>query len=131
MEEALVARLLGATALTALTSTRVYWNHAPQNVAKPYIVMYRVSGNRDMKMTGATGLVESMVQIDCFGTTYASAKGVARQVETRLSGYAGTQSSIIFDVCILIAERDGFEPDASPDDLHRVSLDFTIWHKGV
>ena len=126
-----MARLLGASALTALTSTRVYWGVAPQNVAKPYVVMYRVSGIRDMKMSGASGLVESRVQIDSFGTTYASAKGVARQIEARLSGYRGTQSSIVFDGCFLIAERDGYEPDASPDDLHRVSLDFTVWHKGV
>lgn len=131
MEEALADRLLGATALTALTGTRVYWVRAPQNVAKPYVVMNRITGIRDMKSSGPSGLVESRVQVDCWGATYSSAKSVARQVEARLSGYKGTQSSVIFDGVFLVLEHDGYSPDDTPDKLFRVSLDFIIFSKGV
>lgn len=131
MEEALVTRLLAVAGLTALTATRIYWNLAPQNVAKPYVVLTRVTGIRDMKMSGPSGLVESRVQVDCYGATYASAKGVALQAETALSGYKGTVSTTIFDGCFLVMERHGYVPDDTPDRLHRISLDFIIWHKGV
>ncbi|MBK8772800.1 MAG: hypothetical protein IPM06_20550 [Rhizobiales bacterium] len=92
-------------------------------------MLRRISGVRDYKLSGATGLVESRVQVDCYGSTYASAKAVARAVEAVLSGYSGTQGATTFDGIFLIAERDLIDDDESPADLHGVSLDFMVWHK--
>lgn len=134
MEESLVAYLMAYSGLTALIGSnpvRIYWTRAPQAVAKPYVTMQRISGNRDTHMQGVSGLVESRVQVDCYGLTYAASKGVARAVEARISGLAFTQSGTVFQVCILDAERDGYEDDATPDKLYRTSLDFIIWHKGA
>lgn len=134
MEESLVAYLKAYSGLTSLIGSnpvRIYWTRAPQAVAKPYVTMQRISGNRDTHMQGVSGLVESRVQVDCYGLTYAASKGVARAVEARISGLAFTQSGTVFQVCILDAERDGYEDDATPDKLYRTSLDFIIWHKGA
>jgi hypothetical protein len=97
----------------------------------PRVVLYGITGVRDMRMDGPTGLVASRVQIDCLGTSYGSAKAVARAVEARLSGYSGTASGIVFQGCFLIGERDDFEDAETPDKLFRTSLDFNIWHKGA
>jgi hypothetical protein len=134
MEESLVSYLKAASGITALIGAnpvRIYWTLAPQNVAKPYVTLQRVSGNRDMHMMGPSGLVESRVQIDCYGLTYAASKGVARAVEARISGFKGTHSGTVFGGVFLDAERDGYEDDATPDKLFRTSLDFIIWHKGA
>jgi hypothetical protein len=137
MEEALISYLLADSGVAALASTRLYWVQAPQNVAKPYATLQRISGLRDTPMDGPSGLVESRVQIDCYaaGTPssggYNLAKSLARAIETAISGASFTQGSTHFQGCFLDAERDGYEADATPDKLFRVSLDFLIFHGGA
>ena len=129
MEESLIALLLASTGVSDLVSARVNWNRIAPPAAPPYVILRRISGVRDYKLSGATGLVESRVQVDCYGSTYASAKAVARAVEAVLSGYRGTQGATTFDGIFLSAERDLIDDDESPADLHGVSLDFMVWHK--
>ena len=130
MEEGLVGLLLNYAPLTALASQRVYWLRAPQNVAKPYVVLQVITAIPDVSHSGPNGLVAGRVQADCYGTTYNSAKGVARAVTNRLSGFKGVYSGTIFDGVFKDAERDEYEDDESPEKLFRVSIDFIIWHKG-
>lgn len=127
----MIGLLLSSAALAAIVSKRIYWVRAEQGATPPRIVLHRISGNRDMHMGGPSGLVESRVQFDCYGTSYLSAKGVARAVEALLSGYSGTAGGTTFDGCFLVAERDQFEDTETADKLSRVSLDFIIWHKGA
>lgn len=117
--------------IPSLVGTRIHWVLSPQKTAAPRIVLYRISGARDMQMNGPSGLIASRVQVDCIATGYASAKAVARAVEARLSGYAGTTGGIEFQGCFLIGERDDYEDTDTPDKLFRTSLDFTIWHTGA
>jgi hypothetical protein len=134
MEESLAALLLAHAPLTALTSTRIHWLRAPQAVARPYVVLQSISGIPDVTHQGPSGLVAGRVQVDCYGDTYGSAKTVARAVTGRLSGYRGTPTppgTTVFDGIFKDAERDGYEDEASPDKLFRVSMDFIIWHKGA
>jgi hypothetical protein len=131
MEESLVALLLAHAPLAALTGTRIYWLRAPQNVAAPYVVLQTVSAIPDVSHSGPSGLVAGRVQADCYGLTYASAKGAARAVSGRLSGFRGTQGGTVFDGVFKDSERDLYEDDASTDKLFRVSMDFIIWHKGA
>lgn len=131
MEESFVALLLAASGLSALVSARIFWGKAPQSVAAPYVVLSRVSGIPDYHLQGPSGLVQSRVQADCYGTTYASAKGVARQVEARLSGFRGPHGTTQFDGVFKVGERDLYNDDPTPAALHAVSMDFTLWHKEI
>lgn len=135
MEEALTLLLTADAGVRTLVRsqgvTRVNWVTAPQGVARPNIVLQRISGVRDTPMDGPSGLIETLVQVDCYGLTYASAKGVARAVEAVLSGYSGTSDAEYFGGIFLVNERDGYEDEASPDKLFRVSMDFRIWHNGA
>lgn len=131
MEEALIAYLLADSGVSALASTRLYWTIAPTGVAKPFATLLKVDGLRDTPMSGPTGFQQSRIQIDCYGTTFASAKGLARAVEAVLSGAYWSTATIEFQGCFLVAERDGFEDDASTEDLFRTSLDFITFHKGA
>lgn len=124
-------RTASENTLPSLVDDRIHWVRSPQGSASPRIVLYRISGLRDMRMDGPTGLVASRVQADCFGLTYASAKAVARALEARLSGYAGATGGMVFQGAFLVGERDDFFDTDTPDKLFRTSLDFNIWTKGT
>lgn len=128
MEGALKSFMLADAPIASLVGNRVNWARSPQGSASPRIVLYLVSGLRDMHMRGPSGLVSSRVQVDCLGLSYDSAKTVARAVETRLSGYQGTRGAIRFDGCFLIGERDDYFEADTTDKLFRTSLDFNIWY---
>lgn len=135
MEEALIGYLIASTSLAALigsgSNARIHWVRSPQGTASPRIVLYKISGVRDMTLnSGPTGYVASRVQCDCIGTTYGSAKAVARALEARLSGYSGTTGNVRFEGAFLVGERDDFFDTDTPDKLFRTSLDFNIWTKG-
>lgn len=117
--------------LPSLVGTRIHWVRSPQGAALPRVVLYRISGVRDMHMAGPSGLIASRVQADCMGASYGSAKAVARAVEARLSGYSGTTGGITFQGAFLIGERDDYFDGETPDKIFRTSLDFNIWHTGA
>lgn len=127
MEEALVALLLGATPLTAITGNRIYWGRKPQNDAgRPYIVLQRIDGAPSYHMDGASDYVASRVQADVYGETYTSSKRAARALIAVLSGYAGGMFQGVF----VDAQRDLPAADAGEvTTLFRTSVDFLIHHQ--
>ncbi|WP_315920436.1 DUF3168 domain-containing protein [Mesorhizobium sp. SP-1A] len=121
--EALLTGLLASVA-----GGNRYWLHAPQGTMPPYVVMQRITGIRDYHMRGASGLVESRVQIDCYASTYAGAKSTAKSVNGILSGYRGGAIQAIF----IDNERDLPTSDAGEvNQLFRTSLDIMVHHKEI
>lgn len=129
MEEALIGFMLANPALVLLVETRIDWQKRPQGDTLPSISMQRVSGVRDYAMQGATGLVQSRVQIDCWGETYASTLAVARAVRDLLSGIRRNLGSTELQGAFIDSERHGYEKDGNAAEaFHRISMDFQIWH---
>jgi hypothetical protein len=126
MEAALIAKLLAATGVTALVSTRINWSRRPQGAALPAIVLHRIDGTPDVHHAGASGLVVSRVQVDCWGASYGSAKAVARAVETAITAQTFTQGAVRFDVILIDSERDDSTDETTP--LFRTSLDLMVHH---
>lgn len=124
MEAALIARLLATAGVTALVSTRINWSRRVQSEALPAIVLHRIDGAPDVHHGGASGLVASRVQVDCWGATYGSAKAVARAVETAITAQTFTQGVVRFDVILIADERDSTFDETTP--LFRTSLDLMI-----
>jgi hypothetical protein len=119
MEEALTALL------APVASGQRYWVRAPQNKARPYVVLNRVGGLPNYHMQGASGLVESRVQIDCYADTYTACTSVARSVKAILSGYKGGAIQGVF----VDSERDLPAADAGEvNSLFRTSIDIIILH---
>ena len=125
MEEALIAKLLATTAITTLVSNRIFVGARPQASTLPAIVVNRVSGAPLYSDDGEDGLEESRFQIDCWGSTYSSAKGLARAVRGALSAFQGTQSPVNFRYVSLDLEQDLQESGTDVSDYpFRTSLDF-------
>ena len=126
MESALIAKLLASTAVTNLVSVRINWSRRPQGAALPAIVLHRIDGTPDVHHAGASGLVVSRVQVDCWGASYGSAKAVARAVETAITAQTFTQGATRFDVILIDSERDDSTDETTP--LFRTSLDLMVHH---
>ncbi len=129
MEKALIGFMLTDTALAALVGNRIDWQKRPQGDALPSISLQRVSGGRDYSMQGATGLVQSRVQIDCWGETYVSTLDVARAVRDLLSGIRRNIGNLQLQGAFIDSERHDFEKEGNAaEGFHRISMDFQIWH---
>ena len=126
MEAALIAKLLATAGVTNLVSTRINWSRRPQGAALPAIVLQRISGTPDVHHAGASGLVVSRVQVDCWAASYGSAKAVARAVETAVTAQTFTQGATRFDVILIDSERDDSTDETTP--LFRTSLDLMVHH---
>ncbi|MEM9085305.1 MAG: DUF3168 domain-containing protein [Pseudomonadota bacterium] len=129
-EEALVARLRAATAITSLVGTynnrpAIDWVERPE--ALPAITLQGFAPGRIYNFDGPRSLEEPVVQIDCWGESYGVTKLIERAVIAELEQQA-TVSGVAF--------QNGFLADAramNPEDLasgtkvFRQSLDFRLF----
>ena len=128
MEAAIRTRLLATAGVTALVSQRVYGGSRPQGGALPDIVIHRVSGAPVYTDDGNSGLSSARIQVDCYGATYAAAKGVAAAVFDSLSAFVGTSGGVTFQNVLLEAERDFREGGSNASEyLFSTQMDFEVW----
>jgi hypothetical protein len=133
IEEALITYLLAQTFVTTyLTGTdgkkRIYPVIAPQDVATPYIVVFKVDAPRDHSHDGASHLANPRFQISIFSTTYAEAKAIAAAVQAALQGHAGTMGGaggVAVGAIIYENEVDFYEEDTK---LFHLACDYIVWH---
>lgn len=118
--------LAGAPAVAALVGTRIYWNALPQAVVDPCVVIYEIDAIPEYTMDGPDGLASARVQIDCRGTTYASALGVARAIRAKLSGFKGAQGGTGFLGVFQISGR-AYSEKSDTQLYHIVSTDYDVW----
>jgi hypothetical protein len=76
-EGALRARITGAS---TTAGTRVYWDERPQSTALPAVTLQSIFDNRPQHLKGFNDLKDHLVQIDCWGTTFAAAKALKEAV---------------------------------------------------
>jgi hypothetical protein len=98
-------------------AARIYPQIAPDMPTSPYIVYQRVSANSENVLSGATGLINTRLQIDVYAQTYLAALALAAQVDALMGAWAVQNVSN--------PSQDVFEPDVR---LYRVILDYSIWH---
>lgn len=129
VEERIIAKLLAASGVTALVSTRVYPVARPQGSTLPAVTLQRIDGAPLLTDEGDSGLENPRIQLDCWGTTYASAKAVARAVIAALNAFDGTLTGVNIPLIELEAERDMPRESGTNvnEYLFRTSLDFLVW----
>ena len=94
-EEALYTHLsstASSTGLMTLVSSsdpRIYPLNMPQMVTYPAVVFQKISAQREPTMNADCGIVFATLQVDCYSTSYAVAKRLAKEVHTKLKNYTG------------------------------------------
>ena len=125
MEARLISTILADARVALVVGSRVYPVTAPQGTPLPRITVQKISAVRTYHVQGQTDLVESRVQVDCWGRSFSEAKDAARAIITALSGYRDDFFSGVF----IDGERDFFDaPSNTSERIYRTSVDLIIWH---
>lgn len=124
MEEDFRAVLLAASGV-GLPAGRINWGAHPQGAVLPALVLNVIDDAQGLTLRAPDGLHQGRVQADCYGATYAAAKGLARAVIAALHGHSGGN----FQLLAHVATRDSREGGSNEAERpFRVSLDFmTHW----
>lgn len=124
---ALLARLRANAGVTALISTKSYWEQAPQPTTRPYVTLLDVTELRPQLLNG-WDLEAARVQIDVWANSYTSKNDIMEAVLAALVPGHTTQSHIFqrADVAMgprdISGERDGTTP------IFRKTADLMIHH---
>ena len=132
IESALYSHLSNKASITALVSTRIYPQVAPDTASYPFIVYSVISEGHEHSMSGASGLASVTMQIDAWASTVASRVALSEAIRNALDGFRGDMGTENLSIrsCFLESRSNFFEPktDGKETPDHRASLDFLIWH---
>jgi len=127
IEQAVLKELLADSGITDLIGERLYYVKAPQDVAKPYIVFFKVSAPREYSHDGASKLARPRFQFSCFAMTYYEAKQIAEAIRVAIEAFSGTMGTgVEVGSCFCLNESDMYEEDTK---LFHVAVDYLIYHK--
>jgi hypothetical protein len=129
MKSGLVALLSAEATITAICSTRVYVQRAPQNAALPHIIITQMSSDENTTLDGASGQLRFLdFDIDCKAKTSVQAESLGNAVRTYLDDYSGTAGSYTIGAVLLNDESDDYEPpqDGSDVGVFVVTLDLQV-----
>jgi hypothetical protein len=127
MEEALRDYLLTKTALVALVGQKIRWVVSSQSDAGSRIVLAKVSSVPAYHASGQSDLADSRVQVDCYAETALTALSIARAVKAAIPKAPFTAGGIDFSL-FQLSERQSYEDPTPSHRVHRVSIDFQVWH---
>lgn len=126
-EEALTARMLASSGVSAIIATRANWGQRPKGEALPGLTMLNVSPGRFYLHSGADGIFNPRVQMDLYGSTSLEANTLKRALITEMET-PSTHLGVDFSVSLLDAERGPLIEDVGGGaKAHRFSLDFFVW----
>ena len=125
-QAALRARLTGASAVTDLVGTRIYWVERPQSSALPAITLQTVDDRMPQHMKGFDGLDVARVQVDVWGRTYAEVRPIVRAAIDALAP-ANTSNGVRFERAFVDGVRDLGEQTETVF-VHRTAVDLIVHH---
>lgn len=129
MEEAVTAILLADPRLAQAIGDRVHWTMAPQNSARPYLILQLISDQPDQSYQGRTGFEASRLQIDAYTETELTAKAILDFAVVALERARGTFSGHTLQGAILKSRRPlPASGAAGAPPLFRRSADVIILH---
>ena len=127
MEEALRDYLLTKTAIVALVGQKIRWVVSSQSDAGSRIVLAKVSSVPAYHTSGQSDLADSRVQVDCYAETALTALSIARAVKAGIPKTPFTAGGVDFSL-FQLSERQTYEDPTPSHRVHRVSIDFQVWH---
>lgn len=127
---AVYRRLVSATAVSAIVSTRIRPMRLGQEDTLPAITFQRISTTPQHAMVSTPSLRVSRVQVRGYATTATGAVALAGVVRTRMDRWRGTTTGVVIQDALLANEFD-FEDTSFGADrvVYGVHQDFNIWHE--
>ena len=127
-EAAIYGILSGDATLTALVSTRIYPEAAPQNAANPCIVYSESTPEFNDNKSGVSHLDVNLVQIDVYASTISVRNTIGSRIRTLLDRYSGTVNSINIQSiqCVYSYKTWEFGNDKEDKKIYRQTFDFKV-----
>lgn len=126
-QAALLSKLRSVSAVTALISTKSFWEQAPQGTARPYVTLLDVTQLRPQTLKG-WDLEASRVQIDVWADTYSSKQAIMEAVLTALVPGHTTQSHTFQRADVAMGPRDIAGETDGTTPVFRKTADLMIHH---
>lgn len=133
VRKAIYALLMADSTVNSLSGGRIYPVRLKQGVRDPSVVYHRITGLFDYQMSGPSGLVQSLMQIDSVATGSDAATQLANAVHDALTGHRGDvqhgtgspQESITVHGIFQTSDRDFFD---TVTEMFSVQRDFQVWY---
>jgi hypothetical protein len=90
IEQALLTKLTGTAALTALVGERIELVRPRQDIEAPYIALQKISDVHGKVFAAPEKLQTARFQLSIFASTYKACKDIADAVQTAIDGFTGT-----------------------------------------
>ena len=127
MEEALRDHLLTNSGLTALVGDKIRWAVSSQSDAGSRVVLTTISRVPVYHTAGQSDLADARVQADCYAETALKALQIARALKAAVPKTKFTAGGVGFSL-FQLTERQTYEDPTPSHRVHRVSIDFQVWH---
>lgn len=127
IEDKVRAILAATSAVTDLTSTRIYVGILPQSPTYPAITIQPITHDPSNTLATAGDLKWDRLQIDCWGATYASCDTLYRAVTTALNIQQFTGTGYRIGSCS-IQTGGGYRYEDSTK-IHGRYFDLGIWYE--
>jgi hypothetical protein len=120
----IVAYLGTQSGVTDLVSTRIYPTVLPQASTLPAITITQIDDMRNGTFAGPDGLPGTLLQLDLWAGTKASANALYEAVRAALDGMTGTAGDENVQSSSIESASDSYEESAK---LHRIQVDLRVW----
>jgi hypothetical protein len=95
----------------------------------PCVVFAYIATERQVTYCGTSGLVRTVMRLDCYGVTYDDSKALAIAVRGALIDYAGLLGGVV-DLRAASLENETDLHDFEPG-LYRVTQTWVFWHNEI
>lgn len=112
--------------LSPLVSSKVYPLVIPQEKVPPLIVYVRSEGEELRNIEGPMGIFKDTFQVDCWGTSFSSARDLSKQAKAALIDSKGTYSDLEVMGVWFKSQTDFYEPELNH---YRCVSVYTILHR--
>lgn len=127
MEEALRNHLLASLPLVALVGQKIRWVVSSQGDAGSRIVLTTISREPVYHTAGQEDFADARVQADCYAESAMAALSIARALKAAIPKTRFTRDGLLFSI-FQLSERQSYEDPTPSHRVHRVSIDFQVWH---
>lgn len=128
-EQTIVDQLEASPPVVALLDQRIYPVIAPASAALPFATWRRQAVQREMTLSGPSGMPVVTLALDIYDTTYAGVREIADRVREVLDGFRGGMGNYARVALVnLLNESDGFVQLAGGDlpPVYSVTQTYTI-----
>lgn len=126
VEQALLYELTQDAGLTAHVGERIYPGNAPQTVATPYIVFFKVDSSPEQSHQGNSHLERARFQFDIFDASIYECKLIAEHLQSILQGLnelIGVSPYVRVEGIIFLGEGQLYENE---DKLYHLIEEFEV-----